>query len=629
MIDALAHRGPDADGLFAGNGVALGARRLGIIDNSRAGRQPFASDDGKVQIVYNGEIYNYRELRGLLETYGYSFRSGTDTEVVLAAYRHWGSECVKRFNGMWAFAIWDTKNRQLFCSRDRLGIKPFYYRAAGAHFTFASELKAFRCAGTAPLKPNLPIIGDFLKYDRLDHTDETFFEGVLSLPPGHSLTFDERGARLMRYWHLQPGSPPSRDPAEAVRELVLDSVRLMLQSDRPIGISLSGGIDSSILACAVRKLRPALQMQTFTVAFDDPYIAERPFAEAVVDKINAHPTWVSFSAADLVRNLPAIIESQEEPCNSTSPAAQWFLMQAISATGTRVTLDGQGADELFGGYESLLGYRMADLLAGGRLFQFGREINASHMLPGRDLMELASRTARAFVTGRHELALRARWNGSNSIIHPNLNETITKSFVPDLDGLKMSSRLQRCLATMLRRGLPELLRYLDRSSMAHSVEARVPYLDHRLVELVFSLSPDQLISNGKTKVVLRNALGDLLPDRVLNRSGKLGFPTPETRFFQEELGLLAEDVFNSRSFTQRGWVNSKVAQVRLERVRAHSLKATSELWRSLNLELWARAFLDSSALENEARPMPEGSWREGEVDLPSRTEWVSCRDKVI
>ena len=250
MAASLDHRGPDGDGAFDDEGVAFGFRRLAIIDLSEAGMQPFASDDGALRLMHNGEVYNYRELRRELEGRGHRFRSASDTEVILRAYEQWGDRCVERFNGMWAFALWDGRKRRLFASRDRFGVKPFYYRWDGGRFAFASELKAFRAAG--PLEPHLPAVRDYLEQGYVDHTDETFFAGIRKLPPAHSLVVDEHGLRLQRYWALEPRAEPDGDATEEVRELFLDAVRLRLRSDVPVGTCLSGGIDSSAIVCVGR-----------------------------------------------------------------------------------------------------------------------------------------------------------------------------------------------------------------------------------------------------------------------------------------------------------------------------------------------------------------------------------------
>ena len=599
MAAALAHRGPDGDGFFSAPGVALGHRRLSIIDLSHAADQPFASADGAVQLVHNGEIYNYRELRKELETKGRRFRSASDTEVVVAAYLEWGERCVERFNGMWAFALWDARSQRLFCSRDRFGVKPFYYRWDGDRLAFASELKAFRADPVGgPLRANLPIVRDYVARDWFDHTGETCFEGIVQLPAAHSLTLDARGLRIGRYWSLERRDPPAGDAIEAVRELFLDSVRLRLRADVKVGTALSGGIDSSAVACTVDTLlrteaesaRPVGDRQaTFTAFFDVPGYDERPFARAVVERTLAQPTWVSFSDRELVEVLPSIVESHDEPFRSTSICAGWFVMRAAREAGITVVLDGQGGDEVFAGYPAYVPARWGDLLAAGRLHELGREVRAHAATYGAPAAVRA--LARALAPAAVEDALRARRSGSETLLGPGLRglpphrEHVDSPF-PD----RLRTLMTRILTV---RGLPELLHAEDRNSMAHSLEARVPFLDYRLVELAYSLDGGELLRRGVTKSAIRRALADVLPPAVAARTDKLGFATPEAVWLRGALGELAGDVFASRTFAERGFIDAAAARRRLDDHRAGRIEAGFELWRALNVELWARAFLDS------------------------------------
>ena len=598
MSELIAHRGPDGDGMFTRNGVAIASRRLAILDLSEAGAQPFSTPDGRLHLVHNGEIYNYRELRAELESRGHRFTSATDTEVILAAYREWGENCVAHFNGMWAFALWDEDERRLFCARDRFGVKPFYYRWDGRRLVFASELKAFRADPQASLRPNERIVRDFVRNDWFDHTDETFFAGIMKLPPAHTLTFDPDGLRTRRYWQLELRHPPAGDPVKALRELFVDSVRLRLRSDVTVGTCLSGGIDSSAVAGVIDLLlreevenaRPVGErQQTFTVYFEDPAFDERPYAREVVARTKAAPHWVSFSDGDLAENLGQIVEAHDEPFRSTSICAGWYVMREAARAGVTVVLDGQGGDEVLAGYPAYFGARYADLLTHGRLRELGTELAEHRRLYGsrRALATLA----RPFAPAALEARLRERRSGSASLLHAGLQglpET------PELDGSPFPDRLRRLQTRILTvRGLPELLHAEDRNSMAHSIEARVPFLDYRLVELLFSLEGGHLIERSRTKAILRRALHDLLPPSVRERTDKLGFVTPEAAFFRGALGELAADVFASQSFRERGFVDPAAAQRRLERHRSGALNAGFELWRALNLELWARAFLDA------------------------------------
>jgi asparagine synthase (glutamine-hydrolysing) len=580
-LDDLAHRGPDGRGLFADDaGACLGHLRLAIIDLSDAGLQPMA--DGSLQLLHNGEIYNYLELREELRGKGHRFRTETDTEVILAAYREWGERCVERLNGMWAFVIWNGDRRTLFASRDRLGVKPFYYRRDGGRFAFASEPWLLRRGGA-----NLHAVRDYLEQGYLDQDEETFFDGVVRLPPAHSLTFGPDGLRLQRYWQLEPRDPPA-DPVAAVRETFLDAVRLQLRSDVPVGTCLSGGIDSSAIAVGVRHHGHERQ-KTVTAYFEDAGFDERPYAQAVVDRTGAEAHWVSFTPSELVDDLPAIVQAQGEPFGSTSICASWYVMREAKRAGLTVMLDGQGGDELFGGYRAFFGYRLADLLRGGRLGEATAELRAFAAVNGPRWAAVA--LVGPHVPERVRLAARARLRGAAALAAPELRQLETPAAS---NGSVFPDRLRRQLQLVLtRRGLPELLRYEDRNSMAHSLEARVPLLDHRLVELAFALDGSELIRRGETKSVLRRALADLLPPAVRDRRDKLGFATPEPRFFRSALGDLAADVFASRSFRERGLVDIRAAVRRLEAHRRGDLVAGMELWRTLNLELWARRFLDA------------------------------------
>jgi asparagine synthase (glutamine-hydrolysing) len=596
MAATLAHRGPDDIGSFAGDGCALGFRRLSIIDLSDAGSQPFASDDGRFRLIHNGEIYNYVELRSELEGGGRRFRSATDTEVVLAAFERWGERCVERFNGMWAFAIWDGLERRLFCSRDRFGIKPFYYRFANGRLSFASELQAFTADPEARLEPNLHAVREYLDQAYLDHTARTFLAGIHRLPPAHSLVLDDRGLRIEPYWRLESGRAPA-DAASAVRELFVDSVRLQLRSDVTVGTALSGGLDSSAIAATVdhllrtdpqnaRAVGP--RQRTFTAYFDIAGFDERPYARAVVERTNAEGHWITWGARDVVAALPGIVRVHGEPSGSTSTMAGWWVMRAAREAGVTVMLDGQGGDELFGGYRAHLGFRFADLLADRRLRELRTELAGFRAEHGAGALLTA--TARPFAPESLTRLVRGRIRGGTTLVHRDLRSV--KNGTGD-EASPFPDRFRRYRELLLtRRGLPELLRYEDRNSMAHGVEARVPFLDHRLVELAFSLPGHELIRGGRTKDVLRRALSDLLPPAVRERTDKLGFVTPERMWFRGALGDLAADVFASRSFAERGFFDRAAAARRLDRHRRGEIDAGMELWRALNLELWAQAFLD-------------------------------------
>ncbi|MBA3842870.1 MAG: asparagine synthase (glutamine-hydrolyzing) [Actinobacteria bacterium] len=591
MLARLAHRGPDGTGEYSEHGVALAHARLAIIDLSDGGRQPFANHDGSLQLLHNGEIFNYLELRRELVSLGHRFRSHTDTEVVLAAYEEWGDDCVQRFNGMWAFVLWDARRRRLFCSRDRFGIKPLAYRWDGARLVFASEPSALIADPLHSLEPDLDAVRDFIEQGYTDHRAGTFFAGVEQLPPGHSLILDDGGLRIRRYWQLTPAAAPT-DPATAFRELFVDSVRLRLRSDVPLGTALSGGLDSSAVAVTIDHLlrteaaaaRPVgARQETFTMYFDDPGSDERPYAAAVAREILSRPHELTFSGEELVGALPAVVEAQGEPFGSTSIVAQWFVMRAAARSGLKVMLDGQGGDETLAGYQSTtLSYRLAEQLTSGRFPSFVADLRGAGLTPRQSLEAVVT----PFLPARARWRLRARRRRNDLLVHRQIR---TRTWPPSTPaGGPFQDRLRTQYHVVLSQlGLPELLRYEDRNTMAHSLEGRVPFLDHRLVELLYGLPAPSLVYRGQTKLVLREALADLLPPEVLVRRDKLGFVTPEARFMRGALGAFTRRVLESPTTRRRAFVDVDEALRRLD-----SGTAGFELWRCVSVELWARRFLD-------------------------------------
>ncbi|HEY8723860.1 MAG TPA: asparagine synthase (glutamine-hydrolyzing) [Gaiellaceae bacterium] len=589
MAAALAHRGPDGIGVAADANYALGATRLAVLDTSDAAAQPFIAADGQAVLVFNGEIYNYRELRQELEGRGERFRSNGDTEVVLAAYRHWGAACVERFVGMWAFAIFDKKSRRLFASRDRFGIKPFYFQHAGTRLVFGSEPKAFAAAKLLDRQPDLTAISRYLEQGWLDEGERTFFVGLRRLEPGHNLVQDEHGLHIARYWSPSAAGTAPKDPEGAIREALIDSVRLHLRSDVSVGACLSGGIDSSAVVSIVSRfvgtedsVRVGAHLQTFTAFFEQPRLDERPFAQAVVEQTNAAATWITFGVDDLVKDIPRIVFAQDEPFGSTSIAAQWYVMRAAASAGVTVLLDGQGADESFGGYRAQLGWAAHDLIRSGR---FAEAVRIARQLIRQNNRAGAAALTQPFIPAHVRESVRGRLRGGGLRSQHLVGVPVAgDGRVGSFDGLR------RQLLTS--RGLPELLRYEDRNSMDHSIEARVPFLDHRLVELALALPPRILFAGGESKSVLRSALKNVVPDSILARRDKVGFETPTTAWFRGGLGDLAGDVFASQAFRERDLVDAPTARRLLQRHRAGEIEAPLLLWRALNLELWARQFLD-------------------------------------
>ncbi len=651
MTSLMCHRGPDDEGylladMLAGDWVAcggedtiralglpsltkfkgkpynlaLGHRRLSILDLSAAGHGPTSYLDGHLWITHNGEVYNYLELREKLKAKGYSFRTGTDTEVILAAYAEWGLDCLRHFNGMWAFAIWDQRQHRLLCARDRFGIKPLYYYWDGRLFAFASEIKALLAHPAIPSRPNDAIIYDNLALGSLGHTDETFFERIKCLPPSHYLAVDLRRSSLeiRRWWDIQVdaslnghGSKNNhRDLAAQFRELLIDAVRLRLRSDVPIGTCLSGGLDSSSIVSAANYLlleeravpRELVgdRQKTFSACFDNPGIDERSYIQQVIEYTGAESNRIFPRGADgLWDDLEQLVWHQEEPFGSTSIYSQWSVMRLARQHDVTVLLDGQGGDELLAGYHLYIGPYLAqtvrtrgpwatlktvrELSAGtGNSMAFLLALGLYNILPGpiqRVMMNLGN----------------ARFRTNPTVSAYMLNPSFERQFAERRTGQgkhkgydNLAERLHQDLFVY---SLPALLRYEDRSSMAFSLEARVPFLDYRLVEFCFSLPVSQLIHHGWTKWLLRQAMDGFLPEQVRWRRSKLGFATPEQQWLKEGASSIAQ-LFNHDDILSSPYLGEKVIQ-QLRSLSANDVANIPGLWRIVNLEMWQRVFFGS------------------------------------
>ncbi len=580
--------------------LVFGFRRLAILDLSPAGHQPMSDADGSLWIVYNGEIYNYIELRQELTAKGHRFHSGSDTEVILAAYAEWGEACSTRFNGMWAFALWDARRRQLFCSRDRFGIKPFYYLWDGERFAFGSEIKSLFHLPGMVRRANDPIVYDYLSAGMLDHTDETFFVGIRQLAPAHTLIVRDGEIHLRRYWDLPSSPNPSLSSIDYTKEfydLFEDSIRLHLRSDVPIGTCLSGGLDSSSILCVANRLlfdgsgtKPEIvgvRQKTFSSCFEDARYDERQYIEQVLAATGAEQNYTFPDPQHLIEELPLLIWHQDEPFGSTSIYAQWCVMRLAAARGIKVLLDGQGGDELLAGYHGYFDYFWASLMRQGRLGVLWHELGAYHGLFGRPPFWSLVRAMRPFAPmPLIKLARRLRNGGSLG-----LNVDFARTF-----GHRTWDYVNRggdafygyLRAALTQSSLPALLHYEDRNAMAHSIEARVPFLDHRLVEYVFSLPAEQKIQDGYTKTVMRHAMQGVLPDAIRLRTDKMGFVTPERVWLSGALREWARSILGSGSFKARDYFDAQSIAMALDDHASGKRDLTFLAWRWINLELWLR-----------------------------------------
>jgi len=613
MRDTLLHRGPDDAGIFIDNNLGLAHRRLSILDLTDAGHQPMQYLDGRYTIVFNGEIYNYIELREELEKEGYRFRSRTDTEVILAAYDRWGKECVKRFNGMWAFAIWDRDRKTLFLSRDRLGIKPLFYSFRdGKIFLFASEIKSLLIHPNVPKVINRGIIYDYLVWVGVDYNDETFFEGINKLSPGTNILLNSRGINFDRYWKLDYnshsicGGLDADDIFERFRELFFDSVRLRLRSDVPVGTCLSGGVDSSTIVMVANKLLidehlldrslVGKHQKTFSSCFDDPRFDERRYSDVVIKATGAERNWIFPKSDELLEEMDRLIYHQDEPVGGTSMYAQWNVFKLARRCGVKVVLDGQGSDEMLAGYAPY--YRTF-------IIQLIREAHA-----GKFLHELPFYREH-IKNNKRKLHIEFAFIGF-TLLPNSLKNLLRDAFNPiSLTGViredfarKHSIRFQHYLEQVNRRNLqtklmqdtlfyslPRLLRFEDRSSMAYSIESRLPFLDYRLVEFIFSLPAVFKINNGWTKYVLREAMRGILPDIIRERKDKMGFVTPQKIWLRDEMRDWIRDIFSDKNLRISEFVYQDKLKGYYEAfVEGKTYIPSANIWRLLNLELWLRRY---------------------------------------
>ncbi len=570
MTQALKHRGPDDEGylalikesdglsaiplrgpdssvnneppceLFNGKALGfLGHRRLSILDLSSAGRQPMQYKEN-LWITHNGEIYNYLELRQELSKEGYSFKTETDTEVILTAYDHWGEDCVKRFNGDWAFCIVDRNQKRLFLSRDRYGIKPFYYFRNDSYFAFSSEIKSLMTLPFLEKQLNQEMVANAMLFSLNDHNDQTLFSKVFQVSPGQNLIFDLDSGNISKnfYYHL----PQSQELGEYdtnqakkyvsdIRELLFDSVRIRLRADVPIGSCLSGGLDSSAIVAIISQLNQesgnAEKQHTFTSSFPGEPIDESRYAKKVLEKINAKGHFIYPQEDAFLKYLSTLFHFQDGPFGGSSTYSHWQVMKEASKH-VKVTMDGQGADEVFSGYRNYRVSYFADLLKRCHLISFSNEmLSLMRNLKKPSLILKEIKSLPFFILGKSFKRKVYR------LIHQKDFANFKNLYgYEDIEGIKtvnkfFSNNVNELLAFyMTASSLPHLLKYGDRNSMACSIEARMPFTDYRLVDYVFPIPAAYKMHNGWTKWLLRLAVDDILPKEITWRKDKLGFAAP-------------------------------------------------------------------------------------------------------
>lgn len=543
FTDALAHRGPDGRGTYIDGKLGLGHRRLAILDLSEAGKNPmsYGGENGRrYWITYNGEVYNFLELRHELKQLGHRFKSETDTEVIIAAYAQWGEDCLLRFNGMWAFAIWDTLEKTLFLARDRFGIKPLYYVATGNYFAFASELKAFLELNHFPVALNEEVVPQIIQSNQAYEgtTDQTVMKNVLRLRGGHSLTVKNDGSYTLKQWwetlnHIPKISTSYEEQVEQFRDLFLDAVKIRMRSDVAVGTCLSGGIDSSAVASGMawnhRQGKNGLErcaedwQKAFVATFPGTQLDERVYADEVIYHVGAKPHYWVFDNDEALNHIIDSVWAMEDVYVGIAVPV-WCIYREMRRNNVVVSLDGHGGDELLGGYPWYLDWPMNQV-----------------------------------------------------------NENLYRDFHTTL--------------------LPSILRNYDRCSMAHGIEVRMPLMDWRLVTFTFGLPADSKMGAGYTKRVLRDAMQGIMPEKIRRRRSKIGFNSPMIEWYNGGMAAMLGKIVNHRLWLDSPfWDGHQLRNYILEKTKAcawttNDWGATLQIWTLVNIVLWQLLFVERSVSE--------------------------------
>lgn len=611
MSETLKHRGPDDEGFLlgresfrgpdtvtdlsslkdireaqTGQPVGLMHRRLSIIDLEASGHQPMQR--GTAWVVYNGEIYNYKELREELKKEGFPFTTTSDTEVLLAAYQKWGTDCVQHFIGMWAFALYDESNMRLFVSRDRFGIKPLYYHRAGDKLAFASEIKALLQLDFIDATAKSGPVLEYISFGTTSQPSGNLFSEIETLPPAHNLVVDLHtfSSKVEPYYDLEQAVASynmSSDPQAAFNSLLENSIDIHLRADVSVGSTLSGGLDSSTVVALAARRMSGKTFKTFTASYTERGVDESAYAKKVTGRISNTEAHYAYPAIDRFwQDFEKMTWHQDLPVSSTSMYAQWEVMRLARKEQTRVLLDGQGADEILGGYYNFAGLYLLELLKEFRLRSFFLEKQA---LKGNFAPNINTTLGRAlfyFLPEGLQRRVRARKRLGMGVV--------TESFASRLQHIKVPERggrtfRQQSLLSM-QYGLQDLLRYEDRNSMAFSIESRVPFLDHRIVEFCIALGNAWKIKNGWTKFILRQAAAPLLDPAVAWRKDKMGFLTPQKTWLEASRGQLQQFINDSDlpAFLD------KSALLRISRSEITDAAHLSEFWRTISFVKWWQVF---------------------------------------
>ncbi|HIH44343.1 MAG TPA: asparagine synthase (glutamine-hydrolyzing) [Candidatus Methanoperedenaceae archaeon] len=604
MAALIRHRGPDDEGYYFDDNVGLGHRRLSIID-LQTGHQPMSNEDETIWIVFNGEIYNYLELRKELLP-GHKFRTQSDTEVLIHLYEEYGERCLDKLNGMFAFAIWDTRKRRIFAARDRLGIKPFYYFSDGSHFIFSSEIKAILKHPAVRREPDHEAIIDYLTF-QFCLGDKTLFNGIKKLLPGYYLILDaaSHDVSLHKYWDIQYSIDTYHTEdyfSDKLLMLIEDAIRLQLRSDVPLGAYLSGGLDSSTVTC-IASMLSSNRIKTFTGGFNEGRdYDETEYAKLVSKFANTEYFEIFPEPSDFMKYISQLIYHMDEPVAGPGLFPQ-YLVSKLASENVKVALGGQGGDEVFGGYARYLVAYLEQCIK-GTIFQTQDE--------GKHVVTLESIIQNLVVLQNYRQLLQYFW--SDGLFEPMDNryfklvdrssgydeiytddfKRLTGSYSPFESFKKIFnnpdtlSYFNKMTYFDMKTLLPALLQVEDRVSMAVSLESRVPLLDHRIVELIASIPPTMKFKGGELRYIYRKSVKNIIPREILERKDKMGFPVPLQEWFKGDLKDYVRDILLSEQAKKRGIFRME----KVERLIEQEKKFGRQVWGMLCLELWFREFID-------------------------------------
>ena len=577
------HRGPDGEGFYIGKNTSLGHVRLSIIDLSEKGQQPMSNEDGTVWITYNGEIYNFQELREELIKKGHIFKSKTDTEVIIHAYEEYGLDCVKQFNGMWGFCIYDKNKDLLILSRDRFGIKPLYYYMDKDRIIFSSMIAGILCHDIETT-PNDKAIMEYLAFNLEDHGEYTFFKNIYSLMNGSILIYNLKTKQHnIKQWYY----PESRDVKneEDIRDIFIESIRLRTISDVPVGSCLSGGIDSSAIVCTLDKFLEGT-FNTYSLIVPGSSIDESRYIKEVGRDTDTQQFFTIVEEDGFLDEFHDFVVAQEEPVTGLSPYAQYRVMKLAHKHGAKVLLDGQGGDEIFAGYTYYFSWYFYQLFTEFKLYTLIKEMG----LYLKNFKNVFPHAMFVFLLFPKSIKYFAWKKLMNKWVNHELLEGVCGEKDPRWKAMDLKDGLS---LTLFSTAIPHLLRWEDKSSMRWGIESRVPFLDVVLVESAISLPSEQKLHNGKTKVVFKRAMDDILPEMIKNRTDKIGFGTPVDDFFRnEKIVEFCKRIIYSESFKRRPyWKWVTVEKIFIDHIQ-NKKNIGNTIWKWINLEIWLREFFD-------------------------------------